>query len=237
VEGSSSPTVSRNPLIVAADLSDPGEAEDIARRLSGLVAFIKVGLELFTAAGPRSVERVRAHAPVFLDLKLHDIPNTVARAARNVGRLGASLLTVHALGGTDMVRAAVEGAAEGADQVGLDPPRVLGVTVLSSLAGEGLASPASLAFEAVSAGAAGVVVSGDDVADVRTSLGPSALLVVPGIRPSGMSSNDHVRVLSPGEALERGADLLVIGRPVTESPDPAAAARAILREVGVAGDV
>jgi orotidine-5'-phosphate decarboxylase len=223
--------MSRNPLIVAADLADPDRAENLAERLASVVAFVKVGLTLFVSAGPAVVERVGAHVPVFLDLKLHDIPHQVRGAARSAGRLGIGLLTVHALGGPDMVRAAVEGAAEGAAGAGTEPPLVLGVTVLSSLGGEGLASPASLAFEAVSAGAAGVVVSGEDVRTVREALGPTALLVVPGIRPHGHASNDQVRVLTPGEAMERGADYIVVGRPVTGAEDPAAAARAVLREV------
>ena len=223
-----------NPLIVALDTSDLATAETLASNLSGEVAFLKVGLELFTAAGPAAVERVRAHAPVFLDLKLHDIPTTVQRASRNAGRLGVALLTAHALGGPEMIRAAVAGAEEGANRAGVLPPIILGVTVLSSLAGEGLASPASLAFEAVAAGARGVVVSGEDVSTVREAVGPDVLVVVPGIRPGGQPANDHARVLSPGEALERGADLVVVGRPVTGSPEPAAAARAILRQVGLA---
>jgi len=225
--------VSRNPLIVAADLSDSGDAEALAERLSGLVAFVKVGLELFTAAGPSAVERLRNHAPVFLDLKLHDIPTTVGRAARNAGMMGAGLLTVHALGGMEMVKAAVEGARKGAEGVGSVPPAVIAVTVLSSLGGEGLASPASLGYEAMHAGAAGVVVSGDDVTLLREALGKDALLVVPGIRPQGHANNDQIRVLTPGEAMERGADYIVVGRPVTEAVDPAAAARGILREVGL----
>ncbi|MFN2590302.1 MAG: orotidine-5'-phosphate decarboxylase [Actinomycetota bacterium] len=224
----------RNPLIAAVDTSDLDRASDLAERLAATVAFVKIGLELFTAAGPVAVERLRGHAPVFLDLKLHDIPNTVGRAAANAGRLGPSLITVHALGGPDMVRAAVDGSHEGAAEAGFDPPIVLAVTVLSSLSGEELASPASLAFEAVEAGAGGVVVSGDDISTVRDVVGPNVLLVVPGIRPAGHGSNDQVRVLSPGEALERGADYLVVGRPITESADPAAAARAILREVQAA---
>ena len=225
--------MSRNPLIVAADVADPAAADALAERLAGMIAFLKVGLELFVAAGPAAVERVRDRIPVFLDLKLHDIPNTVGAAAREAGRLGVGLLTVHALGGPDMVRAAVDGAAKGAAEAGRDGPRVIAVTVLSSLAGEGLASPASLAFEAVEAGAAGVVVSGADVAEVRQAIGESPIVVVPGIRPTGVSGNDHARVLTPGEALERGADYLVVGRPVTGAPDPAAAAAAILREVGI----
>src|SRR5262245_25470318 len=199
-----------------------------------MVAFVKVGLTLFIGAGPEVVGRVRTHAPVFLDLKLHDIPHQVQGAAREAARLGPGLLTVHALGGPAMVRAAVEGAADGAEQGGWDPPAVLGVTVLSSLGGEDLASPASLAYEAVAAGAAGVVVSGEDVAVVREALGPDALLVVPGIRPHGHAGNDQVRVLTPGEAVERGADYLVVGRPITDAADPVAAARGVLREVGVA---
>ena len=224
----------RNPLIVAADTEDPDQAETWAKELASLVSHMKVGLTLFTAAGPLAVERVRQHAPVFLDLKLHDIPKQVEGAARAAARLGPSLLTVHALGGVEMVRAAVEGATRGADEAGVEPPVILAVTVLSSVAAEGLASPASLAFEALSAGAGGIVVSGEDVSAVREVVGPNVPLVVPGIRPGGQTANDHVRVLSPGEALERGADLIVIGRPITAAPDPAAAARAVLREVGLA---
>lgn len=226
--------MSRNPLIAAADRSDPEEAGRLAASLSGLVGYLKVGLELFTAAGPEAITRLRTLGPLFLDLKLHDIPTTVGRAARNVGRLGVDLLTVHALGGQEMVRAAVDGAAKGAAEAGTEPPGIVAVTVLSSLAGEGLASPASLAFEAVQAGAVGAVVSGQDVVTVREVLGERPILVVPGIRPGGQPPNDHVRVLSPGEALERGADYIVVGRPITDAADPAAAARAILRELGMA---
>ncbi len=226
--------MSRNPLVVAADVSDPAEAEELAARLADRVAFVKIGLELFTASGPDAVRRVRIHAPVFLDLKLHDIPNTVERAAANVGRLGVGLLTVHALGGPAMVEGAVRGAALGAAEAGVEAPSVVAVTVLSSLGGDSLASPASLADEAVAAGASGVVVSGEDVRAVREVLGPGPLVVVPGIRPAGSPSHDQARVLTPAAALERGADLIVVGRPVTQARDPVAAASAILREVGAA---
>jgi orotidine-5'-phosphate decarboxylase len=222
-----------NPLVVALDTSDLEAAAALSAALSGAVGMVKVGLELFTAAGPSSVTRLSEHAPVFLDLKLHDIPTTVGRAARNAGRLGAAMLTVHALGGPEMVRAAVDGAAEGAKEAGTAPPQVVAVTVLSSLAEAAGASPASLAFEAVTAGARGAVVSGDDVKDVREALGQDPLLVVPGIRPSGARSNDHARVLTPSEAMAAGADRLVVGRPITESTDPAAAARVILDEIGL----
>ena len=220
-----------NPLIVALDVSEAGEAEALARRLDGSAGLLKVGLELFTAAGPQVVPRIAAMAPVFLDLKLHDIPNTVSGAARNSARLGVRMLTVHALGGEAMVAAAVRGAAEGAKTEGREPPLVLAVTVLSSLAGEGLASPSSLAFEAVAAGAGGVVVSGEDVANVREVLGAQACLVVPGIRPAGSNGHDQARILTPEEAVERGADYLVVGRPITASADPAGVARAILSSV------
>jgi orotidine-5'-phosphate decarboxylase len=221
----------RNPLVVALDRSSLYEAETLASALSGLVGLLKVGLQLFVANGPAAVERVRRHGPVFLDLKLHDIPTTVGRAARETGRLGPSILTVHALGGEPMVRAAVEGAAGGAADAGFEAPRVVAVTVLSSVGGESLASPSSLAFEAVSAGASGVVVSGDDVREVRSVLGPEPLIVVPGVRPKGLRSNDHVRVLTPQEAISFGADYVVVGRPVIDAHDPASVARGILSEV------
>jgi orotidine-5'-phosphate decarboxylase len=216
-----------NPLIVALDLSDLDAAEALAGQLDAEAGLLKVGLELFAAGGPEAVTRLRAFAPVFLDVKLHDIPNTVEGAARNCARLGVAMMTVHALGGEAMVAAAVRGATQGADQAGHPAPMILAVTVLSSLAGEGLASPASLAFEAVAAGANGVVVSGEDVAQVREVLGTQACLVVPGIRPAGSNGHDQVRILTPEEAIERGADYLVVGRPITGSSDPAGVARAI----------
>ncbi|MBI4259272.1 MAG: orotidine-5'-phosphate decarboxylase [Actinobacteria bacterium] len=218
-------------MIVALDVDDADRAEALAEALSGAAGMVKVGLQLFVAAGPDAVRRVREHGAVFLDLKLHDIPTTVERAARAAGRLGVDLLTVHALGGPDMVAAAVRGGGEGAAEAGHPPPRVLGVTVLSSLGGESLASPASLAFEAVAAGASGAVVSGEDVGSVREAVGRDAVLVVPGIRPAGHEANDHVRVLTPREAVEAGADYLVVGRPVTAAPDPGAAARAVLAQL------
>ena len=130
-----------------------------------------------------------------------------------------------------MVEAAVRESAAGAKEAGFDPPAVLAVTVLSSVGGESLASPSSLAFEAVAAGAAGVVVSGDEVKDVRDVLGDEPVILVPGVRPAGAPSNDHVRALTPREAIEAGGDYLVVGRPVTDAPDPAAAARGVLADL------
>jgi orotidine-5'-phosphate decarboxylase len=225
------PAERTNPLVVALDTSHMATAVDLAEQLSATVRLLKVGLQLFTAAGPDAVGRVREHAPVFLDLKLHDIPTTVGRAARNAGRLGPALLTVHALGGPAMVEAAVREAEAGAKDAGFEPPSVVAVTVLSSIGGESLASPASLAFEAVSAGAAGVVVSGDDVKTVREVLGDDPIIVVPGVRPAGAGANDHARVLTPHEAIASGADYIVVGRPITDSADPPAAARAVLAEI------
>ena len=220
-----------NPLVVALDVSDLDAAEALARTLEGHVGMVKVGLELFSAHGPASVSRLRAYAPVFLDLKLHDIPTTVERAAGNVARSGASMLTVHALGGEAMVAAAVRGAERGAGEAGHPVPVVLAVTVLSSLAGEGLASPGVPRLRGAGRG-------GDRGRRLgrgrhRRSRGRrrGVCLVVPGIRPAGSNGHDQVRVLTPEEAMERGADFLVVGRPITASPDPAGVARSILASV------
>lgn len=192
------------------------------------VGMLKVGLELFWACGPDAVRAVAARAPVFADAKLHDIPNTVERAAANIARLGVAMFNVHALGGERMMRAAVRGAERAAEETGRERPLVLAVTVLSSQSGEELASPASLAFEAQAAGLDGVVVSGDDVEDVRTACGEEFCLAVPGIRPSGSNGDDQVRVLTPIAAQEKGADYLILGRPVTDAPDPQSVVRGIL---------
>ena len=221
-----------NPLIVAIDASDLGEAERLAAAVAPHAGMLKVGLELFWAHGPEAVRRIASQGRVFADAKLHDIPNTVERAAANIARLGVDMLNEHALGGDAMMRAALEGAARGAADAGHPMPLVIAVTVLSSEGGEDLASPASLAFEAKAAGLDGVVVSGSDVRDVRDVCGDDFCLVVPGIRPGGSNGDDQVRVLTPGEAIELGADYLVVGRPITGSPDPAGVARGILREVG-----
>jgi len=220
-----------NPLIVALDVSDVSEADRLARLLAPRVGMLKVGLELAWAAGPDVVRSIAAHGPVFVDCKLHDIPTTVERAAANVARLGPRMLNVHALGGEAMMRAALEGARRGAASAGVDPPLVVAVTVLSSYAGEDLASPASLAFEAKAAGLDGVVVSGEDVESVRSACGESFCLVVPGIRPPGSNGYDHVRILTPREAIDMGADYLVIGRPLTHADDPAGVADAIVRDI------
>jgi orotidine-5'-phosphate decarboxylase len=217
-----------NPLIVALDVSDLGSAERLAAALAPHVGMLKVGLELTWAEGPEAVRRLAAYGPMFVDAKLHDIPNTVEHAMANIARLGAAMVTVHALGGVAMMRAAVEGAARGSERGGHPMPLVIAVTVLSSMAGEELASPASLAFEAREAGLDGVAVSGDDVRVVRETCGEAFCLVVPGIRPHGANGDDQVRVLTPSAALDAGADYLVVGRPITGSDDPVGVARGIL---------
>jgi orotidine-5'-phosphate decarboxylase len=220
-----------NPIALALDVPDLDRAEALARDLAPHVGLLKVGLELLWAHGPEAVRRIAAHGPVFVDAKLHDIPTTVERASAAIARLGPAMFDVHALGGEAMVAAAARGAERGAREAGVSPPMLVAVTVLSSLSGESLASPASLAFEAGAAGAVGAVVSGADVAAVREAMGEEFCLVVPGIRPAGSNGHDQVRVLTPSEALEAGADYLVIGRAVTESSDPVRAAESILSSV------
>ena len=220
-----------NPVIVAVDVSSLEEAESMVRELAPHVGSVKVGLELFTAHGPEAVRRLSSYAPVFLDLKLHDIPNTVRAASRNVAALGVSMFTVHALGGAAMIAAAAEGAREGAAQAGVPQPLLAAVTALYSVSGEELASPASLAFEAKSAGATACIVSGEDVATVREVVGEEFCLVVPGIRPAGSNGHDQVRILTPSEAIEGGADFLVIGRPITAAGDRVGAARSIVATI------
>jgi orotidine-5'-phosphate decarboxylase len=220
-----------NPLAVALDLSDLDRAAALAKQLGPHVGLLKVGLELSWAHGPEAVRRIAAHGPVFVDAKLHDIPNTVERASANIARLGPAMFNVHALGGEAMIAAAARGAERGAREAGLAVPMLIAVTVLSSLAGESLASPASLAFEARVAGAVGVVVSGEDVSTVREVMGEEFCVVVPGIRPRGSNGHDQVRILTPIEAIEAGADYVIVGRAITEASDPANAANAILASV------
>mgnify|MGYP005847487685 FL=1 len=221
-------------IAVALDTPDPARAASWARALAGHVGVAKVGLELFAAAGPGAVAAVGASGlPVFLDLKLHDIPNTVAGAVRSAARLGVAMLTVHAAGGSAMLAA----AREAAESAGADRPMILAVTVLTSLTAADLAAtgvegaPASqvlrLARLAIASGADGIVCSPLEVAPLRAALGASVRLVVPGIRPAGSRADDQARVTTPAEAVAAGADWLVIGRPITAAADPAAAAEAI----------
>jgi orotidine-5'-phosphate decarboxylase len=231
----------RNYLAIALDLPDEHQALALVDRLGNTCQWYKVGMELYYAAGNRIVHELRNRGfNIFLDLKLHDIPNTVAGAVRSATNAGASLLTIHASGGAAMMSAAAEAAqAPGS-------PRLLAVTVLTSmdaseLAGIGItASPADqvlrLAKLAQQSGIDGMVCSPEEVAMLRRETGPDTLLVIPGIRPAGSavdsgSRDDQKRVATPAQAIAHGASMLVVGRPITRAPDPAEAARAILQEI------
>lgn len=222
----------RTEIIIALDTGRLDEARDIITAAGDEVGFYKVGSILFTASGPAAVEMVRACGKqVFLDLKFHDIPNTVAGAVRSAARMGVSLLTVHCAGGKDMMRAARE--ASGAEPGGVRP-RVVGVTVLTSLAAakDTTGTVLRLAGEAAEAGLDGVVCSPLEVGQVRRAFGEGFLTVVPGIRLADDAAGDQARVGTPGRAARDGADFLVVGRSVTGAKEPRAALAAIRAELG-----
>jgi orotidine-5'-phosphate decarboxylase len=219
----------RNHLALALDVDDVVVAMRLAAELRPYFRVAKVGLELYSAVGPDAIGGlVEMGYDVFCDLKLHDIPTTVERAARVIGALGASYLTIHTAGGVDMVRAGADGFADGASNAGLPMPTALGVTVLTSDSEAG-SLPARLRI-AVEAGCGGAVCAAPDLAEVR-QLAPRLVTVVPGIRPEGTPHDDQARVATPSEALAAGADLLVIGRAVTAASDPVAAAAALVESV------
>lgn len=230
----------RRRLIVALDVADSKSAMRLVAELEGTCQWFKVGLELFVAAGPAVLEPIieRGHN-VFLDLKLHDIPNTVAGAVRSAGGLGVRMLTLHAGGGLAMLAAAKAALAGVAN-----PPELLAVTVLTSMDSGGLHSvgvdraPGAqvelLAKIGLEAGIRGFVCSPHEVAAVRALTGPEGVLVIPGIRPAAAAIGDQKRVAGPAEALRLGASYLVVGRPITQAPNPAEAANAILEEMAEA---
>jgi orotidine-5'-phosphate decarboxylase len=230
-----------NQLIVALDYPEAAPALALAEQLSTSVQWFKVGLELYLAAGDRVVHELkrRGHS-VFLDLKLHDIPNTVANAIRTLGRLQPDLLTIHATGGAAMMRAAADAARSLPSST-----RLLAVTVLTSLDAEALerigvpASPENQVLRlgqlAAECGIDGMVCSPEEVAVLRAAH-PTALLVTPGIRPAGAGAGDQKRTATPSAALEAGASMIVVGRPITADPDPRAAANAILRSMETTRD-
>ncbi len=225
---------SRAPIAVALDAPDLNTAAQWAAQVTPHVSTLKIGLELYLRFGPDAVASVRGPrgVDVFLDLKLHDIPATVGGAARAVAKVRPDLLTVHATAGTAAIKAAVDA---------LPDTTIVAVTVLTSLSdgdlGQiGLAGPVSdavrrLAVLAVTAGARGLVCSPQEVAAVRAEVGPDITLVTPGVRPAGQESHDQARVATPQEALRAGADLLVIGRPITSAADPGAAAAALAASI------
>lgn len=232
-----------NPVLVALDMIDPEKARDMATLLAPRVGGVKLGKEFFTANGPEGVRLVAdAGAPVFLDLKFHDIPNTVAGAIRASLPLQPLMVNVHATGGAAMMRAAVA-AADEAEKGGVRRPVVLAVTVLTSLNGEDLEATGQtgpvtdqvcrLASLAQKCGMDGVVCSSLEIEALRAECGPDFKLVVPGIRPEWAASQDQKRIMTPSQALELGADWLVIGRPITGAEDPFEAAGKICEEIGV----
>ncbi|MBI3875985.1 MAG: orotidine-5'-phosphate decarboxylase [Verrucomicrobia bacterium] len=228
-----------NPIIVALDVPDAECALKLATQLAPAVGAFKVGKELFTAAGPDVVRHIRATGgAVFLDLKFHDIPNTVAKAVESATRLDVQMLTVHTCGGPAMLRAAEQAAQETALSLGRTPPLVLGVTVLTSLDSDDLGAVGvnsdvatqveRLAKLAAACGLRGLVCSPLEIAMLRKVLPKEIQLVTPGIRPADAKADDQKRTMSPKEAIAAGANWLVIGRPITAAADPRAAAEKIL---------
>src|SRR5262245_40388510 len=229
-------------LLVALDVERLDEADALLDRLEGTIGGCKIGSQLFTAAGPVAIEHaLKRGYRVFLDLKFHDIPNTVAGAVREATRLGVFMLNVHASGGRDMMRAAGEAAGQGAAEFGVARPLCLGVTVLTSLDRRALQAelrvPASVGAHALhlaglarEAGLDGCVASPEESGRVRTARGPHFTIVTPGIRPAAVD-DDQRRTATPGAAASAGADYIVVGRPIIAAPDPVEAARGIIREL------
>ena len=235
------PRFPAHPVFCALDTADAARARDLAMALTGHVGGFKIGKEFFTARGPEGVRAAVGAAALFLDLKFHDIPNTVAGAVRAACALKPSILNVHAAGGTAMMRAAAEAATAGARAAGAVRPWVVAVTVLTSLddgdlAAVGQSGPVAdlvsrLARLARSCGLGGVVCSPREIAALRAELGADFRLIVPGVRPEWAGADDQKRVMTPAEAVAAGADYLVIGRPITRAADPAEAARRIADEI------
>lgn len=229
--------LNRDRLIVALDVSSATQARQIVQSIGESASTYKIGKQLFTAQGPQIVRDLAASGrKVFLDLKFHDIPNTVAAAVRQAAELRVSMLTVHASGGSRMLRAAAEAAAQSSTQ-----PMVLAVTVLTSLAdadlaelgisGQVLTQVLRLGSLARAAGCGGLVASALEARELRRELGGGFAIVTPGIRPAGTASGDQARVLTPRQAIAAGATYLVVGRPLLEAADPAKAANEIVREI------
>ncbi len=231
VPGFDVPESARQRLALALDLDDVVEAQRVAGQLQPWFGVAKVGLELFCAAGPDAIAAMHDLGfRVFLDLKLFDIPNTVYRSARVLGALGVEFLTFHSRGGQDMLRAGVEGLAEGADGVGAQTPTALAVTVLTSDGDAPSHIVPNRIRTAVEGGCGGLVMAAEDL-DMASQLAPRMKKVVPGIRLPGSDTHDQSRAATPAEAAANGADLLVIGRTVTAADDPEAAAAAVVASI------
>lgn len=230
-------------ICVALDVDDIKKAERLTIELVDHVGFFKIGLELFTEAGPAAIRAVKKiGGKVFLDLKFHDIPTTAVRAAKVASRLGVSLLNFHASGGLEMMATSAASFANGVKKEGAIQPYLLAVTILTSLDSEKLEKElhivgslkdqvVHLAKLSVEAGFDGVIASPKEITLLREALGDEILIVTPGIRPHGADAHDQRRIKTPQEAIKEGADILVIGRPITASPNPADAAKRILDEI------
>ena len=236
----------RNSLVVALDVDTAAQALTLVEQLRGVAGMFKVGKQLFTAAGPDIVRQIIALGEsVFLDLKFHDIPNTVAKAGIEAARLGVSIFNVHASGGSQMLRTVAQEVAAAADKEGLARPLILGVTVLTSQTPEAFAElgiARSLAEQVIhlakmcdAAGLDGVVASPHEIAPLRQAVAnPNFVVLTPGVRPAGAALNDQARVMTPGEAMQAGASFLVVGRPIIAANDPRAAAEKIIEEIELA---
>lgn len=229
-------------LIVALDVSTMEQMKDIVDTLGDAISFYKVGMELFYAAGEDTVAYLRdCGKSVFLDLKLHDIPNTVAQGVKSLTRLGANLITIHGQGGAVMLKAAADAAREAAEELGVERPKLLAITVLTSFddttwSGIGGQLPIAdqvrrLALLAKDAGVDGVVASPLEAKLIREACGDDFLIVTPGIRPAFATANDQKRIATPSSALRDGASRLVIGRPITKADNPREAVRMIIEEM------
>ena len=235
--------MSQNQLIVALDVENLAAANQLITTLSDEVTWFKIGKQLFTAIGPTSVEMLHeAEREIFLDLKFHDIPNTVAGAVGSATKIGANMINMHASGGLEMMRVAAEVAEKQASELSLPKPTLLGVTVLTSVdeasfqrdfgtqrkLGDQVAYLAELSQRA---GLDGVVASPLEIGLIRKVCGDDFVIVTPGVRPAWAASNDQQRVMTPGEAIDTGADYIVVGRPITAADNPREAATRILREI------
>jgi orotidine-5'-phosphate decarboxylase len=237
------PVNAKDRIILALDVDTQEEALSLAGRLSGHVGVFKVSLRLFAIAGPQIVGKLQEMGQVFIDLKLHDIPSTVAAAGRALTRLGCNMLTAHAAGGTVMLKELTRAVSDESRSAGRPAPTVLAVTVLTSinqrqleedmLISNMLVRDAAMLFagRAKTAGVGGVVCSASEIAAVRATCGQDFKIVTSGIRPTWHGSNDQRRIDTPFEAIKRGADYVVIGRPITRAPHPVAAAHAIAEEI------
>ncbi|MCP4717489.1 MAG: orotidine-5'-phosphate decarboxylase [Deltaproteobacteria bacterium] len=232
----------KDKIIVALDVDELERAAELAAALQGHVGAFKIGKQLFTRCGPEAVSRIHDRGGrLFLDLKYHDIPTTVAKASREATRLGVFMFNMHASGGFRMMREAAEAASETAAELRVEKPLVLAVTVLTSMGAEDLqrigfdlepeALVVRLARLAQEAGLDGVVASPREIIAVKQACGKGFVVVTPGIRPASSPPDDQKRTMTPAEAMEAGADYIVVGRPITQAPDPAAAAQAVREEM------